>query len=347
MKLLELHRQRLFRKNINKRDYRFVKIHNLEWLSKEELNEIRRVWPCLDIQKKDMVYSMMYKKEYEFDPYFINDYQLNIILKKTNPYNQVVSLAHKAMIDVYFNELPLPKVYLKCIANVFFDDEMKIMSFDQAIQTLQEHRQFVIKPTVSTGCGKGVRIVRLDTNNNSKEILSNLIRSYGRDFVVQEILVQNPEISILNPSSVNSCRVTSIFLNGKFGCSTILKIGKQGAEVDNWNSGYLIGVNADGTLRNFGFDNNLNKVTKTDGGIVFGGMKIPYYEDMIEFVKKYHPKYFPNCGIVGWDILIDSNNSVRVIEVNLDYPGVVGEQLCSGTFFKDFRDDICAIVGSR
>lgn len=345
MRLLELRRQHLFRKSIYKRDFRFMKIHELKWLSKEELTEIRRVWPCFDIQKEDLIYSMMYKKVYGFNPYFINDYQLSTILKKTNPYNQVVSLAHKAMIDVYFEELPLPKVYLKRIANVFFDDKMKIMSFDQAIQTLQDRQQFVIKPTISTGCGKGVRIVRLDSNKNNKETIANLISSYGRDFVAQEILVQNSDISILNPTSVNSCRVTSIFLNGRFGCSTILKVGKQGAEVDNWNSGYLIGVNEDGTLRSFGFDNNLNKVDVTDNGLSFSGIKIPHYEDMIEFVKEYHPRYFPNCGIVGWDILIDSNDNVRVIEINLDYPGVVGEQLCSGTFFKDFRNEICELVG--
>lgn len=61
------------------------------------------------------------------------------------------------------------------------------------------------------------------------------------------------------------------------------------------------------------------------------------------FVKKYHQKYFPNCGIIGWDLLIDEDDKVRIIEVNLDYPGAE-VQLCSGTIFKSFRDDICSIL---
>lgn len=106
----------------------------------------------------------------------------------------------------------------------------------------------------------------------------------------------------------------------------------------------MIGVNNDGTLKECGFDNHLNKVHKTDNEIEFKNIRLPNFEEMISFTKKYHIKYFPQCGIVGWDIFIDSENKVRVIEVNLDSPGVVGEQIASGTFFKDFRNEIIEIM---
>ena len=347
MKLLQMLRKRRLRKKYYNRDIHLVALHNLEWFSKREMAEIRNVWPMLDIKRCDLIYSMMYKKEYGFDPYFLNDFQYQEILKKTNPYNQVISLTHKAMIDIYFKELQLPKVYLKCIANVFFDDKMNALSFNEGIERLIGLNHFVIKPTVSTRCGKGVKPIRLDDHNDKKVYLTELLHSYGRDFVVQEILHQQPEMVKLNPTSVNSCRITSIYLNRKFNCSTVLKVGKLGSEVDNWHSSYLIGVNQDGSLRDYGFDCNLNKVTRTDNGFAFGGMHIPHYDDMIQFVKRYHPIYFPNCGIVGWDICVDENGGVRVIEVNLDFPGILGEQLCSGTFFKDFRDDICTLMRTK
>lgn len=347
MRLLQILKEHRLRKQYYHRDLRFVNLHSLEKLTKKEIEEIRSTWPMLDIKRCDLIYSMMYKKVYGFDPYFLNDFQFQAILKKTNPYRQVISLVHKAMIDVYFDDLPLPKVYLKCIANVFYDDKMNILSFDEGIERLKSYSHFVIKPTISTGCGKGVKLINVDSINEKETYLKELLRSYGRDFVVQELLHQHPETEKLNPTSVNSCRITSIYLNGRFGCSTILKVGKLGSEVDNWHSSYLIGVNEDGTLHDFGFDNNLNKVTKTDNGLVFGGMHVPHYDDMIRFVKKYHPMYFPNCGVVGWDICIDENGHVRVIEVNLAFPGILGEQLCSGTFFKDFRDDICALMSNK
>lgn len=325
-----------------------MKLHSLEWPDKDEMAEIRRIWPMLDIKRCDLIYSMRYKKEYGFDPYYLNDFQYSQILRKTNPRDQVISLAHKAMIDVYFNELPLPKVFLKCIAGVFFDDQMNVLSQEDAIRRLLDCNHFTIKPTVSTGCGKGVRLIRLDDQaDDKKDFIVNLLQSYGRDFVVQETLRQLPEMANLNPTSVNSCRITSIYLNNKFGVSTTLKVGKQGSEVDNWHSSYLIGVNNDGTLSNFGFDNNLNKVTVTDGGVQFGGMHIPHYDEMIQFVKKYHKMYFPNCGFVGWDIFVDEDEHIRIIEINLDFPGVIGEQLSSGTFFKEFRDDICSLMGAN
>ena len=38
--------------------------------------------------------------------------------------------------------------------------------------------------------------------------------------------------------------------------------------------------------------------------------------------------------------MIDSNYEIKVIEMNLVQPGVVGEQLASGAFFEDFVDVI-------
>ena len=62
---------------------------------------------------------------------------------------------------------------------------------------------------------------------------------------------------------------------------------------------------------------------------------------MVNLVEKLHKKYFAICGVIGWDILIDKNNHPRIIEANLTTPGLIGEQLASGDFFKEFRDIIC------
>lgn len=48
-------------------------------------------------------------------------------------------------------------------------------------------------------------------------------------------------------------------------------------------------------------------------------------------------------GVLGWDVVVDKDNEVRIIEVNVDYPGIAGEQFASGTFFADRRDDIVSM----
>lgn len=329
------------RNSVYKRDKIFIKKHSLPQLTKKERKEIEEVWPCFDLKEKDLIYTKIYKKEYGFDPYFICDYSLQKILKKTNPLKQVEALQHKGLVDVWFPDLNFPVVYVRCIAGVMYDKSMNVLTLEECIKIIEGTDTFIIKPTVDTGCGKGVK--KIHTGAKNKEELIEIIKSYKKDFIIQETIQQAKEIEDLNPTSLNTCRVTSVLLNGKWDCSTIFKVGKKGADKDNWSSSYLIGVTQDGHLKEFGYDNQLNKVYQTDLGHNFEGIQLPAFDEMLSFAKENHIKYFPHCGIVGWDILVDNNNTVRVIEVNLKSPGVVGEQLASGTFFKNFRNDIIEI----
>ena len=58
-------------------------------------------------------------------------------------------------------------------------------------------------------------------------------------------------------------------------------------------------------------------------------------------MEKSHKKYFPFCGIIGWDIITNREGAPIVIEANLSVPGLVGEQLVSGPFLEPFVGDIC------
>jgi len=339
--LIEKAHEQWFRMSIQKRDKWMVKTMSLPPLSKQELQQIHEVWPWLQLNNKDLIWVRMYKKEHGFDPYFITDWQLHFILKQTNPYKQVVSLQNKAMVDVYFPEIPFPHNYLKNVRGVYWHDG-EIMNVEKAAESIikENIKLFVIKPSVDSGCGKGVKIIRLDSENNNQEYLQKLLQSYNKDFVIQEVLRQHPAIQELNPSSINSCRVTSIFINGVFTYSTILKVGKAGSDVDNWHSSYLIGVDDMGVVCGKGYDNRLNSVSKTDNGKVFWGTKLPCFEEMIARIKQWHIKYFPNIGVIGWDVIVDENNQIKVIEINTDSPGVLGEQFCSGPFFKEHNRSI-------
>lgn len=173
-------------------------------------------------------------------------------------------------------------------------------------------------------------------NVNFDDILS----TGGGNFVAQEVLKQCNEIQQLNPSSLNCFRVTSIYLNGKFDYAVALKIGKKGAFRDNWNNSYWVNVSKNGVLSEYGYDYNMNAIDRSDLGIVFKDRIIPHYQDMIAYLEKTHKTLFANCGVIGWDVTIDSNYSIRVIETNLYNPGTNIEQFVSGDFFKPFRDDL-------
>ena len=330
------------RRSVYKRDKIFISKHLLPRLTKDEKRIIKETWPCFDLKENDHIYMKLYKKEYGFNPFFICDYPLQLILKRTNPLKQVEALQHKGLVDVWFPELNFPEVYVRCIAGVLYDKNMNIITHEEALRIINENDSFIIKPTVDTGCGKGV--MKISLKDKTEDEVNKVLKSYKKDYIIQEVIKQSKEIESLNPTSLNTCRVTSLLINGKWYCSTIFKVGKKGADKDNWSSSYLIGVTEDGCLKEFGFDNQLNKVYKTDLGYSFKGLRLPAFDEMLAFAKENHIKYFPHCGIIGWDILVDNNKKVRVIEVNIKSPGVVGEQLASGVFFESYRDDIIDIM---
>ena len=218
---------------------------------------------------------------------------------------------------------------------------MNRISFKEAVQFLLEKKQFVIKPAINSMQGNGVKKIDLQqVDNVSEEWFKKLFSKATKNFIIQEIAVQHPDIARLNPTSLNCCRITSIYIGGKYTYGAVLKIGKKGSFVDNLNSSYWVGINKEGILNNVGWDNSMQSVTKTDNGIQFGGIKYPCFNSLVSFVEFYHKKYFPQTGVIGWDVFIDANNKPVVIEANLVIPGLPAEQLCSGPIFKDVHDEL-------
>lgn len=312
-------------------------------LTAEEYKLLQKTWPCFKFSKKDVLWARVYKKEFGFDPYYISvGYHSILIKKQLNPYKQICSLENKALVDVYFPEIPFPQAYIRCINNILYDKDMNVISFEEAVRILEEKKRFVIKPALYTMQGHGVKKVDLQQVDTSSihDWLRELFQNATGNFIIQEVAKQHPDIARLNPTSLNSCRITSIFLGGKYTYGAMLKIGKMGSNVDNWNSSYLVGISKDGFLNNIGWDNKIHSVYKTDNGIQFGGIRYPCFDSVVSSVEFFHKKYFPQCGVIGWDIFIDNNNKPIVIEANLVIPGITAEQLCSGPFFKDVRDEV-------
>ncbi len=247
---------------------------------------------------------------------------------------------NKAMYDIYLPDIPIAKNITKAINGIKYDGNNRIISDAEELEILCDSTQFVIKPSKETGCGKGVRKITLDKVEEKQEYIKDLIKTYGNDYVISEVIEQHPDVSRLNPTSLNTCRVTTMNFNGKITSSTVLKVGKLNADKDNWCTSYLIGVGQNGDLMEYGYDAKLKQVTETDNGIKFGGIHLPEYSQMIIMVECFHRLYFPYIGVLGWDVVVDRDGNVRVIEVNVDYPCIVGEQFASGPFFKERRDDI-------
>lgn len=313
---------------------RFAKM-DLPQLTQFEKRQIKRTWPGITIIPLDYVCARVYKKIHGFSPYYLAPTWYNEMRKKINPKNQLYALENKAMCDIYFPDITFPKVYVRGLNGSYFDADMNYISRDRALAILKSKDHFVIKPAIGTLKGDGVRKIDADLDDVDK-----VLKDAGDNFIAQEVLIQADIIHQLNPTSLNCFRVTTMYMNGRFDYATSLKVGKKGAVRDNWNCAYWINVNKDGVLSEFGYDYNVDAVDRSDSGIVFKGIVIPHFKDMIFRLESLHKKLFANCGIIGWDVTLDKDYRVVVIETNLYNPGTNIEQYVSGAFFEPFRNDM-------
>lgn len=325
----------------NNHDTQFVVDYELPDLTKSELNQIKKTWPSLDVRSEDVVFARVYKKEKGFSPYFIGNYQSSFLWGALNPRDLSVSLENKAYMDYLFPQIPFPKSFIRGITGNLYDAEMNYLSIEEAALILKDKGEFVLKVSEGSSYGEGVKKIKVDAKDSKVlDKIKEILISAGPNFVAQEVLAQHPMIASLNPSSINTCRVTSLYIDGKYGSSTCLKIGKYGSHVDNWRNGYILGIDQEGNFGNEAYDSRLHKVRESDTGVVFHGMKYPAYIKMLRQIESIHKKFFPMCGVIGWDVIVDPDENVRVIEFNLR-PEFAAEQLVSGTFFELFHDEIC------
>ena len=142
-----------------------------------------------------------------------------------------------------------------------------------------------------------------------------------REYIIQEYINQHPDMSKLNPGSVNIIRIVTTRWDKDVHILTgALRIGaKKDSTVDNAaQGGTFVGINFEnGTLREYGYYFDRPRDTKHPiTGVTYNGYKIPYWEETIELVKSLHP-YFQGLPVLGWDVAITPNGPI-IIEANYD-----------------------------
>lgn len=284
-----------------------------------------------------------------FDPTYCDESIFpTYILRSLNLPVHVLGFEHKAMYDQVFAGLKKPKTIFKCVNGVLFDSSMNIISIDKAFQLVKDYTAICVKLTTFSACGQGVR--KIDIEGLTFDAFVEEMESFGNNYIAQELLLQSPKMSQLSESSLNTFRVSSLFINGKCSICTILnRIGRGSSFVDNGLAGnYCIGVDVDGKYRDYAYDKEFNKYSKTDTGVEYKDFKIEAISDLVDLVLSAHPKYLPHCGFCGWDFALDDKGDWNLIEVNLYAPGIEIEQICAGrSIFGERTQEVIDYVNSH
>lgn len=317
---------------------------SLKELTKEEAKLIENRWRGISELKILPKYYQMFKTLEHFDADFVSDdLFMPFILRKLNNKSESVAFEHKGLYDILFKDvIKRPKTIVNNINGTFYTADMDVISKDEAIAILKNEQSFIIKPTVGSCMGRGVKII--NPKNDKIEIVFS---QYKTNFITQKIVHQSTLTAIYNESSLNTFRVSTLNINGKVSLCTILfRCGQEGSSVDNGGAGGLmIGVNEDGLLREYGYNNKYKRLFETKSGVKFSAGIFPTMRKMVATIKEIHQKRLPTIGFAGWDIALDENNDPVMIEVNLDWPGIQFEQLCPGRpIFGDRTDEVINYV---
>lgn len=279
-----------------------------------------------------MLYRLYEMTEEQQDTVFLAKYQ-KVLQKKYG--------TDKAFVDILYDKERTNEYFAEFIRRPWCVNTK--VDLEKFKETFKDSKRIIYKPN-SGHCGYGVEAFDI-SDNAGKEAAFNKLKDMPVG-VVEEYIVQHPDMMKLCPSSVNSLRVVTISSNsnpvGENGRTYDIvyagvRIGQGNAIVDNLHSGGMV-ANVDletGVLMNNAADCAGNVFEKhPDTGTVIKGFKIPCFDEAIEMVKRAIEKNKVE-GYIGWDIAI-SEKGPMFLEVN-DRPGVVVLQTAAAQEMKGMK----------
>ncbi len=249
-------------------------------------------------------------------------------------------LQHKCNLKYIIPEKNRPKTILQKIDGHYVSEDNTEMSKDEAKKLLEGRDEFICKVAMGTGGGRGVQKICLNKQTDSSLTIEQLLKP--EDLIFQEVLSQNEFLASLNPDSVNTFRLLTLNINENCTVlSSLVRMGAKGSFVDNLCSGggALVGISQDGKLSDFGIRKDYSKCYETPTGIPFKGMQVPDWDYIKKTVVEFH-QHIPYANLIGWDITIDKNGELIVIEINLDGAEIEAHQIFNGPVFGARLDEV-------
>ena len=175
--------------------------------------------------------------------------------------------------------------------------------------------------------------------------------SQDQGWLVQERVTQHPEIAVLNPSSLNTVRITTYLTRSQGAPSrngeavtdfAFLRVGRAGSATDGWSEGGGLAINvdiADGTLGAGLFSKRPASSTQNhhpDSQVHFEGRRLPFWNDAKALCEQT-ALLFPDVRSIGWDVALTETGPL-IVEGNAKWVPMM-PQAFGGAYFTGERRD--------
>ncbi|HPZ89980.1 MAG TPA: sugar-transfer associated ATP-grasp domain-containing protein [Bacillota bacterium] len=209
-------------------------------------------------------------------------------------------------------------------------------------------RELIVKP-VGGFKGSGVFKVRTGAQGEVVQGGEALAKACGWSdgFLLEECLVNHPEIRAYNPSSLNTCRVVTLVTAAgecKFLFATA-RFGRKGSVADNWGAGG-VAVGVDLPTGVMGRGRILPQYgggwvdCHPDSGKPFVGQVLPHWQELLDLVKR--AALTLPCATVGWDVAITPSGPV-LVEGNSAWDPTLGQAFVGGLLTPELRQDLAEL----
>lgn len=305
-------------------------------LTKEQKLEVYKIWGKVDINLHELIYSATGVFSPEYCPLVHFRIDMENVL---NDQRMAHAWSDKNYYDKFFPSVEFPESIVRNINGIFFDKNYKIISESEAISLIKNEDSVIIKPSIDSYCGTGV------SKYNKEDNFHEIFCQYGKNFVVQKILKQYKPLAILNPSSVNIIRYNTLYWNDRvYPLSATLRIGTDGIINDNYitedgRGMVIIGINADGNLKDKAYYACGEKLDKAPNGSDFKDILIPNFNTITDIVVSMHEQ-MPQFGFIGFDIAIKEDGTPVVMEYNIKVPGIMYYQYVNGPLFGNLTKEV-------
>ncbi|KAA9110513.1 sugar-transfer associated ATP-grasp domain-containing protein [Microbacterium rhizomatis] len=133
------------------------------------------------------------------------------------------------------------------------------------------------------------------------------------ELLVEEVIVQHPDLAAVCPGTVNTTRVTAFFDGERTHILAMAQKFGRGAVSDQMTfGGFYTMLDDDGHAVGAGYDSHGHvHRTHPDSGFVIGDFQLPMIDDVKAFVDRV-ARVVPQVQYVGWDIVVTPTGPVLV-----------------------------------
>ena len=258
-------------------------------------------------------YGAGYMDYQEFEFYLLNKDERKTYLTRVKNASIIKKYNNKEYMHYLNNKIEFNNKFKKYLKRDYID--LNKATLDEFKEFCKD-KEYVIAKELDNSGGKGIT---KESTKNIKELYNKLKET--KQYLVEEVIVQNKKIAKLNPSSVNTLRIFTFYdQNEVHILNSILKIGNSGF-VDNFSSGGMYTfLDDNGKVICPAIDVNDNKISVhpvTKEKIL--DFEVPNFDKAIKMVKEA-AKEIKEIRYIGWDVAI-LENDVSVVEGN-EFPGV-------------------------